>query len=101
MVDTQGYIEIEKMANRTRDAVQAGKWTDATQLWAITECTIIKITGNIDFYNILTRVNDKPNVPFCESLPITQGNTLYILLIFVAHWVIIKEKFDLVHIHEH
>ncbi|XP_014230834.1 retinoid-inducible serine carboxypeptidase-like [Trichogramma pretiosum] len=56
MVDTSGYFDIQRAANRTRDAVKTNQWSLATNLWAYTENVIMRVTRNIDFYNILTKV---------------------------------------------
>lgn len=59
MVDTEGYEEIQKWARYTKDAIDDGEWSTATSLWGQTENVILSITGNIDFYNILTKVQGK------------------------------------------
>lgn len=56
MVDTAGYNTISKAAQKTKEAVLSGKWYTATYLWNYTENIILKITNNIDFYNILTKM---------------------------------------------
>ncbi|XP_051168676.1 retinoid-inducible serine carboxypeptidase-like [Leptopilina boulardi] len=53
MVDTEGYQQIMKSANKTKIAVEKGQWKLATQLWGVTEQVILDMTNNIDFYNIL------------------------------------------------
>lgn len=53
MVDTEGYKQIMKYANKTKIAVEKEEWKLATQLWSATESVILNMTGNIDFYNIL------------------------------------------------
>ncbi|KZC04812.1 Retinoid-inducible serine carboxypeptidase [Dufourea novaeangliae] len=56
MVDTAGYKEIDKWAQMTKKSVNARNWETATTLWGYTESVILKVTNNIDFYNILTKM---------------------------------------------
>lgn len=56
MVDTDGYKAIDQAAQMTKDAVESGKWSRATTLWSFTEGVIARVTNNIDFYNILTKM---------------------------------------------
>ncbi|XP_046739172.1 retinoid-inducible serine carboxypeptidase-like [Diprion similis] len=56
MVDTIGYEKIKAAAKKTQDAVDDGRWSDATSEWGITEYVIINVANNIDFYNILYKV---------------------------------------------
>ncbi|XP_049782035.1 retinoid-inducible serine carboxypeptidase-like [Schistocerca cancellata] len=57
MIDSEGYAEIDRYAQLTNDAVNAGNYGLATSLWSITENVILSVTSNIDFYNILYKVN--------------------------------------------
>ncbi|XP_031840488.1 retinoid-inducible serine carboxypeptidase [Nomia melanderi] len=57
MVDKNGLSEIDRAARATQDAVRTGKWRAATNLWSYTEGVIVKVTHNINFYNILTKTN--------------------------------------------
>ncbi|CAK9803362.1 Retinoid-inducible serine carboxypeptidase [Anthophora plagiata] len=59
MVDTDGFKKIEKAAMMTKNAVDLEQWRIATQAWSYTEGVISEVTNNIDFYNILTKV--EPN----------------------------------------
>ena len=57
MVDTEGYKQIQASAEKTKKAIETGQWTTATTLWSTTENVIMRVTKNIDFYNILTKVS--------------------------------------------
>ncbi|XP_043496527.1 retinoid-inducible serine carboxypeptidase-like [Polistes fuscatus] len=57
MIDSNGYKKIQISANATKDAVDNGRWSMATTLWSYTENVIVKVTDNIDFYNILTKLS--------------------------------------------
>lgn len=61
MVDTDGYEEINKAALRTKYAVDTERWSEATLLWGSTEGAILQATNNIDFYNILTKIEPNNN----------------------------------------
>lgn len=61
MVDTDGYEKINKAALRTKEAVDNKRWTNATKLWSYTEGVIDEVTNNIDFYNILTKMEPDSN----------------------------------------
>ncbi|XP_003484729.1 retinoid-inducible serine carboxypeptidase-like [Bombus impatiens] len=61
MVDTDGYEKINKAALRTKEAVDNKRWTNATKLWSYTEGVIGEVTNNIDFYNILTKIEPDSN----------------------------------------
>lgn len=56
MIDRAGYEKVDQVAQLTKQAVERGAWKTATALWADTESVILKVTGNIDFYNILSKV---------------------------------------------
>ncbi|CAL7939973.1 unnamed protein product [Xylocopa violacea] len=57
MVDTDGYEKVSKAAELTKKNVDSGNWNIATKMWSYTEGEIIRVTNNIDFYNILTKLN--------------------------------------------
>lgn len=61
MVDTNGYEEINRAAQSTKEAVDNKNWRTATRLWSYTEGVIMKVTNNIDFYNILTKLEPDRN----------------------------------------
>lgn len=55
MVDTEGFKKIDAAAQITKNKVERGSWTAATEEWSNTEQVILAETYNIDFYNILTK----------------------------------------------
>ncbi|KAJ3662659.1 hypothetical protein Zmor_002321 [Zophobas morio] len=57
-VDQNGYEEIQKSAEATKAAYDAGDYSRSTDLWGQTEGVVLSQTDNIDFYNILTKVSD-------------------------------------------
>lgn len=56
MVDEEGLQRLNGMAKKVENAVQTGKFLEATRLWAAYEMDIIRETNNIDFYNIMYKV---------------------------------------------
>ena len=56
-VDTEGYNTIDRYAQQTKAALDAGNYELATDLWGSTENIILRVTGGIDFYNVLYTVN--------------------------------------------
>lgn len=56
MVDTEGYKKIDDVAQKTKNAVETNSWKTATMLWMNAEAVVAEVTDNIDFYNILTRM---------------------------------------------
>jgi len=56
-VDTAGYNTINSYAQQTKAALDAGNYEMATDLWGSTEMVILRVTGGIDFYNVLYPVN--------------------------------------------
>jgi len=53
LLDEVGYNAVQKAANQTQAAVDAGEWTKATNRWSWTESVIMQNTDYVDFYNIL------------------------------------------------
>jgi serine carboxypeptidase 1 len=49
-VDVKGYEDIHREALRTKDALDRGKFAEATDLWGYTEQVIWETTHGIDFY---------------------------------------------------
>ncbi|KAK9300872.1 hypothetical protein QLX08_006578 [Tetragonisca angustula] len=68
MVDTAGYEKINEAAVKTKNAVDTKQWATATRLWSYTEGVIDQITNNIDFYNILTKMEPGNKVSLMERL---------------------------------
>ncbi|KAJ8938319.1 hypothetical protein NQ314_011531 [Rhamnusium bicolor] len=58
-VDQKGYEAISEVAERTRVALEANRFTDATNLWGSTETAVGRNTYGIDFYNILKKITGK------------------------------------------
>lgn len=58
-VDTEGYNTIDRYAQQTKAALDAGNYVLATDLWGTTEMVILSVTGGIDFYNVLYPVNGR------------------------------------------
>lgn len=56
-VDTEGYETIDSYAQQTKAALDAGNYELATDLWGSTEMIILRVTGGIDFYNVLYPIN--------------------------------------------
>ncbi|XP_076248727.1 uncharacterized protein LOC143188395 [Calliopsis andreniformis] len=56
MVDTAGYEEIDRSAQKAKVAAEQGNWRQSALMWSYTEGVISKVTNNIDFYNILTKM---------------------------------------------
>eukprot|EP01100_Stratorugosa_tubuloviscum_P008589 TRINITY_DN357_c0_g2_i1.p1 TRINITY_DN357_c0_g2~~TRINITY_DN357_c0_g2_i1.p1 ORF type:complete len:444 (+),score=193.33 TRINITY_DN357_c0_g2_i1:49-1380(+) len=54
-VDNIGRDAIQKSANLVLDALNNGKYVEATQLWGQTETVVEVQTFNVDFYNFLNR----------------------------------------------
>ncbi|XP_011686912.1 PREDICTED: retinoid-inducible serine carboxypeptidase-like [Wasmannia auropunctata] len=57
MIDTEGFQRIDKAAQITKNAVYYEEWTRATQEWARTQGVVLEETYNVDFYNILSKMN--------------------------------------------
>jgi len=57
MVDTEGFKKIDAAAQITRNKIELGSWTQATREWAETQQVVLRETYNVDFYNILTKMN--------------------------------------------
>lgn len=68
MVDTEGAKAIEAAAKMTEDRVKAGDWAMATQMWAYTTSVVQQKTHNIDFFNILEKIQ-KHSSPYYELSP--------------------------------
>jgi len=56
-VNTEGRDAIDSVAQRCRQAVEEGRWSDATQLWSDTEVAVLIYGHNVDFYNILYKTS--------------------------------------------
>ena len=58
MVDQDGYESINQAALQTKAAVDANRWTSATNYWSQTEGVVLDVSNGVDFYNILTKTSD-------------------------------------------
>ncbi|KAK3930483.1 Retinoid-inducible serine carboxypeptidase, partial [Frankliniella fusca] len=78
MVDTRGYNLLMEGALRTKDAVESGRWDDATDEWDGLEQDIDSLTFGVDFYNILTKIeaNDVAQVLFRNHVLTTSDDDL-------------------------
>ena len=78
MIDRAGYEKIDQAAQMTKRAVERGTWKTATVLWANTQNAIYDVTGNIDFYNILTKMTSTytrfPNIEKLLTNPMSIRN---------------------------
>ncbi|XP_012270325.1 retinoid-inducible serine carboxypeptidase [Orussus abietinus] len=81
MVDKRGYREIAEAAKRTSLAVNTSNWITATNLWAHTEEIILKVTNNIDFYNILYRKQPKPMADLKDANSLSKGTVFQQLIL--------------------
>ncbi|XP_064598929.1 retinoid-inducible serine carboxypeptidase-like [Liolophura sinensis] len=53
LVDRTGLKRIQAAALKTQMLVDAGKWTEATNSWSVTEDIVEQTTNGVNFYNIL------------------------------------------------
>lgn len=84
-MDTEGYKKIDEAAQKTKNAVETKSWRVATMLWSNAEAVINEVTDNIDFYNILTKMEAsgmRSLVARIRSKPFLRGKiVLYIMCI--------------------
>ncbi|KAB0800564.1 hypothetical protein PPYR_06304 [Photinus pyralis] len=75
-IDQQGYQKVDAGARRTQKYLEDGKYQEATNSWANTENIIMNVAHDVDFYNILKKINShcrkvgrsliaKPGIPEC------------------------------------
>lgn len=55
-VDIDGFNKIDAIARKTKKALDAGQFVQATNLWSQTEGVVMDVTDGIDFYNVLTKI---------------------------------------------
>nr|XP_015839909.1 PREDICTED: uncharacterized protein LOC664192 [Tribolium castaneum] len=55
-VDQNQYEQVQAKAEETKAALEAGKFSEATNLWGQAEQVIETVTAGIDFYNILKKI---------------------------------------------
>ncbi|XP_023305748.2 retinoid-inducible serine carboxypeptidase-like [Lucilia cuprina] len=52
IVDQDGYTNIMISANKTKELVEAEKWTQATMQWSATQSVLLRESKGVDFYDI-------------------------------------------------
>ncbi|XP_047482446.1 retinoid-inducible serine carboxypeptidase-like [Penaeus chinensis] len=65
-VNIEGLQKVDAAALKTQEAVDAGRWSDATDEWSNTELVVMDVAHNVNFYNVLAeddiyRDNTKPH----------------------------------------
>ncbi|KAK0160525.1 hypothetical protein PV328_007927 [Microctonus aethiopoides] len=64
MIDYEDHEKIQNEIQHLMDLVAKQKWSNALSLWGFITREIVEVTGGIDFYNILKRVNvRKSSIP--------------------------------------
>lgn len=58
-VDQVGHDAIMASTQSTLNEMEAGNFVNATNLWGRTERVIDRVTGGIDFYNVLRAQHDE------------------------------------------
>ena len=53
IVNQKGLQAIDSAAAETQAAVDAGRWTEATNKWSYTEMVVMMYGNNVNFYNVL------------------------------------------------
>lgn len=82
-MDTEGYKKIDEAAQKTKNAVETKSWKTATMLWSNAEGVINEVTDNIDFYNILTKMEAsgmRSLVARIRSKPFLRGKTIFCII---------------------
>ncbi|XP_071548352.1 retinoid-inducible serine carboxypeptidase-like isoform X1 [Panulirus ornatus] len=54
-VNRKGLQTIDAAATKAQDAVDAGRWEDATEEWSNTEVVVMNVAHNVNFYNVLAK----------------------------------------------
>ncbi|XP_071443734.1 retinoid-inducible serine carboxypeptidase-like isoform X1 [Hetaerina americana] len=62
VIDSNGYKKVEKWANLTQAAARSGNWTNATEMWSLTEDAVTEVSHNVDFYNVLSLTKPSTNI---------------------------------------
>ncbi|KAF2898896.1 hypothetical protein ILUMI_07279 [Ignelater luminosus] len=60
-VDQEGHDIVNVGAQRTKAAIDAGRFEEATDEWGRTEYLIMDVAKNVDFYNILKKIKSTGN----------------------------------------
>lgn len=58
MIDHNGYNLINDEARKVQIALQNKQFSEATSLWSSTESVVYRAAGNIDFYNVLSKLDE-------------------------------------------
>lgn len=61
LVDEEGYEAIQASAREAERLFNNEQYVASTMQWSATQRVVFRYTGNVDFYNILTKMN--VNVP--------------------------------------
>lgn len=90
MVDTEGYKKIDEMAQKTKNAVETKSWRTATMLWINAEAVVAEVTDNIDFYNILTKMEASGTLSLMKrrirSKPFLRGKIVFYQLYIIEFY---------------
>jgi len=54
-IDSNGFSQINQVAQQCQQAVQNQSWNDATNIWGDVENVVEDASANVNFYNILNR----------------------------------------------
>ncbi|XP_060523994.1 retinoid-inducible serine carboxypeptidase-like [Cylas formicarius] len=57
-IDSNGVEALQQTTRKLKVAIDEERWVDATDIWGIAEDDIYDYTDGIDFYNILTEIDD-------------------------------------------
>lgn len=56
LVDEAGYEDIQENAREAEKLVNEGEYSEATLAWSLTQMAVFRATGNVDFYDITTKM---------------------------------------------
>ncbi|XP_037351330.1 retinoid-inducible serine carboxypeptidase [Talpa occidentalis] len=76
LLDDQGLAEVSQAAEQVLDAINKGRYKEATELWGEAENVIEQNTDGVNFYNILTK--DTPMSAMKSSLEFTQSHLVHL-----------------------
>ncbi|XP_004684459.2 PREDICTED: retinoid-inducible serine carboxypeptidase [Condylura cristata] len=76
LLDDKGLEEVSQVAEQVLDAVNKGRYKEATALWGKAENLIEQNTDGVNFYNILTK--DTPMSAMKSSLEFTQSHLVHL-----------------------
>ncbi|XP_066120115.1 retinoid-inducible serine carboxypeptidase [Saccopteryx bilineata] len=83
LLDDQGLAEVSQVAEQVLDAINKGRYKEATQLWGQAEAVIEQNTDGVNFYNILTK--SAPMSTMKSSLEFTQSHLVHLFYRHVRH----------------